>query len=656
MKKSLLTISAFFLFFLVAVAKPIAVNQLNFKNIKDTIQFSQAIDSLRILIKANELVKAEKLSLSLIAQGKKMEYHKGLGEAYLYQGRILKKSKKYLKAIRSFDQSEESFKKANDLQGLAYVYNDRFVLEFERGNVERSSDYLLEAKMYYEKLKDSSGLVIVYNNLGNVYAGLQDLDASAEYFKKAIDMRKKTGFTKNIGMVMNNLAYIYLQNNQPKKAKAILPEALAINKKDSIDASIAHSYNIMAEVALYEEDYDLAKKYYETSLDIAKESYEMLAVDNKQQLGYLAMKSGKYKKAERLLAAARKEFTDFGAIQSLLKNYQFTSKLDSARGNLAGALEWQKKYQKLSDKRMADLSSDKMERAEARYKAELEQLKRLDEQEKQEQKTKNELFKYRIYTYSALGVLLIIAVFSIFIIRSRRERKRLIKELHESNLVKNKLFSIISHDLKNEISGLDGTLKLLKENTISVEEFNEIIPLLANRTNQTWIMLNNLLNWSKSQMNELNANPVSFDINDLIASKFEFFKPKADQKDIKLINELKNATIYADKDMVSIVAQNLLANAIKFCNPGDTIALQSIEREDHYDICFKDSGVGIDPSNLHKLFAEDTFTTTGTQNESGTGLGLKICKELVELNNGKIKVESELGKGSTFYISLPKAA
>ena len=624
--------------------------------IQDTIQFNLALNIMNNLLKEDKLVEAERLSDALISKGNKMEYYKGLGELYLYRGRIQKKAKKYLKAIRSYDKSEENFKKVKYLPGLAYIYNDRFVLEYERGNVEKSSDYLLEAKMYYEKLKDSAGLVIVYNNLGNVYAGLQNLDASAEYFERAITMRKKTGMTKNIGMVMNNLAYIHLQNNKPDEAKAILPEALEINKRDSIQASIAHSYNIMAEVALYEGDYAKAEDYYQTSLELSKTSYEMLSIDNKQQLGYLAIQSRNFKKADEFLTEARNEFTDMGAVPSLLKNYQFSSKLDSARGNLAGALQWQKKYQELSDKRMADLSSDKMERTEARYKAELEQLKMLDAQEKKEQQTQTELFKYRIFTYSALGALILIAIFFIFIIRSRRERKRLINELHNSNSVKNKLFSIISHDLKNEISGLDSTLKLLNENTLSVQEFNEIIPLLANRTDQTWIMLNNLLNWSRSQLNELYANPVIFDINDLINNKFEFFKTKADQKNIKLINGLKPAEIYADRDMVSIVAQNLISNAIKFCNPGDSISLLSIEEENYYEICFKDSGVGIDPSNLNKLFAEETFTTSGTENESGTGLGLKICKELVELNKGKIKVESEVGKGSTFFIALPKAS
>jgi len=100
----------------------------------------------------------------------------------------------------------------------------------------------------------------------------------------------------------------------------------------------------------------------------------------------------------------------------------------------------------------------------------------------------------------------------------------------------------------------------------------------------------------------------------------------------------------------------LIANAIKFCKPGDSITLLSEEKDEHYEISFKDTGVGIPEENLTKLFSEDTFTTRGTQQETGTGLGLRICKELVELNEGKIKVKSILGEGSVFSITLPKAS
>ena len=148
----------------------------------------------------------------------------------------------------------------------------------------------------------------------------------------------------------------------------------------------------------------------------------------------------------------------------------------------------------------------------------------------------------------------------------------------------------------------------MKNNQVSVDEFKTILPLLVQRTNQTSILLNNLLNWSKSQMNELNAHPVSFDVTEVITAKFAFFRPKAFEKNIELINKLDTTQIYADKDMVSIVAQNLIANAIKFCKPGDSIALVSKENQEYYEIGFIDTGVGIAPDPV--TYTHLTLPTT----------------------------------------------
>lgn len=420
---------------------------------------------------------------------------------------------------------------------------------------------------------------------------------------------------------------------------------------------MALAYSTLAVIYMENNDYQKAKIYNDSTsylLDDVKN--DITYIKAQQRLGNIELQLGNYGQADHLLTKSRQAFEKMDSKKNLLENYKLSSKLDSARGNLMGALIWQKECKRISDIRMNEMSAKKMENAEMHYQAELAQLIKITEQEKLERESKAELFRYKAVSIVIVGVLLISLIILVFIVKTRRERKRLIARLHESNQVKNKLFSIISHDLKNEVSGLDNTLKLLKENSISKIEFEEIVPLLANRTDQTSIMLNNLLNWSKSQMKALNVKPISFDMTELITSKFEFFKAKAEEKNIQLINRLNSTKIYADKDMVAIVAQNLIANALKFCNPGDSIALVSKEKDDHYEICFEDTGVGIAPFNLNKLFAEDTFTTSGTQNELGTGLGLRICKELIELNKGEIKVESELGKGSTFYVLLPKAA
>ncbi|GAA0720292.1 hypothetical protein GCM10009430_20300 [Aquimarina litoralis] len=592
----------------------------------------------------------------LLKLSEKLEYDKGIATSYNQIGNMYNRKDELIKASSNYSKAEKYFKKINLLEGLALVNNNKSSVEQERGNLEKSISYLLEANKYNFQLKDSIGLSRTLNNIGNAYAMLGKFESAKSYYTQSISIKKKHKL-KKLGTSLNNMALLHFNEKMIDSATNYVVEALSTCKKNDNIRSASFSYEILAKIALHKNQQALAKKYYDSSMIAGIESKCNRAVINsKQQLGYIAIQNKDFREAEKMLSMSRDELAKTNIPSLLLTNYKYSVKLDSARGQYANALQWQQKYQKLSDKNTLEQSTQKVTQAENRFKAEMEQLKLIDEQEKREQKTKEKLFRSRVFNYIAIGVLIFLSIFLAHIIKTKKERKRLIKKLNDSNQVKNKLFSIISHDLKNEIHGLNGSLNLMKNNNLSSNELGEIIPLLANRTHQTSIMLTNLLNWSKSQMKELYANPTSFDISEVINNKFAFFDPKATQKRIKLINELPPTRVYADKDMFSIVSQNLMANAIKFCNPGDSITLFSRAKGDYYQIGFKDTGIGIKAENVHKLFAEDTFTTNGTQQETGTGLGLRICKELIDLNKGNIAVESKPGVGSTFYITLPMAS
>ncbi len=650
-------------FFLLFVVSSLCFSQqqsldsvlLKIRKPKDTAAFDKAIKYFETIWKQKEYGVALSYENKLRSLAKKIKYDKGAGDVYNQIGNIYNLTNKHLKAFYNYDKAIIFYKLANYQRGLAIISNNKSTIEQKRGNFENAINYLLEANLYFTRVKDSTVLASTYNNIGNVYSSLNDFKLAEEYYIKSLALKRKNKL-ENIGASLNNLALMYIDLKKLDSAKVLLQESLVISKKNKNIASIASAYNRLGALAFIDKDYQKSRKYYDSSYTAAKKSKnESIAASAKQELGRIAIRTKNFKKAESLLKVARKEIKKLKLDPLLLTNYEYSAKLDSARRNFSEAYEWQKKYQQLSDQNTSDETAQKIELAEARFKSEMEQLKLIEAQEQREQQSKDKLFRYRIFTYISVGITLIILIFLGFVVKSRKERKRYVNQLNESNQVKNKLFSIISHDLKNEIHGLDGSLNLLKDNAISTEEFQQIVPLLANRTHQTSILLNNLLNWSKSQMKELTANPSAFDINEVIASKFTFFEPQAASKGIKLTNALKPTLVFADKDMVAIVAQNLIANAIKFCNAGDSITLSSIETEEHFEICFKDTGVGIAQENLKKLFAEDAFTTRGTQHETGTGLGLKICKELIALNNGEISVKSKLREGSTFCITLPKA-
>ncbi len=626
------------------------------EKISDSTSFSNANIALQKIIDNKNYDEALIYANKLLEVAKRMQNDLSIGMMYDQIGIINNAKNKRIQAIINYEQAQIYFEKADHLKGLADVKNKLGSIEQRLGNSEKAADYLLGATMDFSRLNDTVGVANGYNNLGNIYNALDDFKNAKKYYNKSLHLTKLKKLDEE-EKTLNNIALLYINNKKPDSAKILLNKALKIGKKKKEYRYIAQSYSLSAKVYLAKKEYLTAKKYYDSTFLIGdKAQWNILMINAEQQMGLVSLKLKNYNKADQFLTSTRKKFTDLKIDPLLLKNYEFSSKLDSARGNYYKALVWQKKYQELSNKRTSIATKNKINLTKSRYETELKHLKLIDAQARKEQENKASIFKYKILIYVVLGILLITSILLFTIIRNRKERQKYIDQLNESNNVKNKLFSIISHDLKNEISGLDGSLSLMKENAFSPEEFQEIIPLLSNRTHQTSILLNNLLNWSKSQMKELNANPTHFDITEVISSKFSYFKPKAEQKNIKLINKLAPTKIYADKDMFGIISQNLIANAIKFCDSGDSVTLISEELSDHFKIYFMDTGIGIDPANLSKLFAEDTFTTNGTQNETGTGLGLKICKELTELNNGKIKVDSALGTGSTFCISLPKAS
>ncbi|AFM04852.1 PAS domain S-box [Bernardetia litoralis DSM 6794] len=228
-------------------------------------------------------------------------------------------------------------------------------------------------------------------------------------------------------------------------------------------------------------------------------------------------------------------------------------------------------------------------------------------------------------------------------------------ELQRLNDTKDKLFSIISHDLRSPFAQLKGILDLFEKGGISENELKYFLPEIVKNVNYTSDLLNNLVYWAKTQMSGLHADPEEFNIYKLVANKQNLFDKEIKGKDLSFTNQVALETIvYADKNMIDLVIRNLVANAIKFCRKKDTILIKSEETANGFLIIrVVDTGIGISPKNKAKIFNEANFTTLGTHKEKGTGIGLKLCKEFIEGNGGKIWIDSEEEKGTIFSFSLP---
>jgi two-component system sensor histidine kinase/response regulator len=235
--------------------------------------------------------------------------------------------------------------------------------------------------------------------------------------------------------------------------------------------------------------------------------------------------------------------------------------------------------------------------------------------------------------------------------------KRQTNELTELNGLKNKLFSVISHDLKAPLYALRNLFRNVQQDDIPEAELKRIMPDVVNDLNFTVGLMDNLLLWAKTQMEVDAVHPQNVDIGKLISDSFHLLRLQSESKQIKMENNA-NEGIYGfmDKDMMSLVMRNLLSSAIKFTPEKGTISVTVYEHPSFVEVYVQDTGTGIGNDALVKIHNNDFYTTRGTASESGTGLGLMLCKEYLARNGGQLHIESEIGKGSIFSFSLPKMA
>jgi signal transduction histidine kinase len=236
-------------------------------------------------------------------------------------------------------------------------------------------------------------------------------------------------------------------------------------------------------------------------------------------------------------------------------------------------------------------------------------------------------------------------------------QKETLEKLEDLNATKDKFFSIISHDLKSPFNSILGMSDLLVENAgkLDVKKLQHYAEVIRDSSERAMELLTNLLDWSRAQTGRMAYNPEKVDFSTIVSETASLLYENARQKSVSLVNNIPAKTfVYGDKVMLGTVLRNLMGNAIKFSYSGGKVTVASTTQNGKTIISVSDEGVGIEPETAQKLFRiDENVTTNGTNNEKGTGLGLILCKELVDKHGGEIWVESTESKGSTFYFTIP---
>lgn len=678
MKQRLMILTAL-LFALFVPAQNEQVDQLLLEiafQTKDSAKVDSSIKLIEALYKAEDYKKALLYIDQTQQLASKINYTKGSAEANYYRALIYSNKNDYYNALDNYTKSRNFYAQLNDTLGIAKVSNSIGLIEIKRGNYTTGLKNSLAAIEVFEKRNLKDELSKAYNNLAEAYQQTHQIEKALEFNEKALKVRTQLGDSTGMKVSTKNIAMLYSQRKEHRKAIEFYEQALDLldpktdqNLRGDILPRIGYEY-------LQFREYDKATEYLLEGLQYNRQTNNQEGIlMSLNAIGNLNIEQNKLKLAEIQLAEALEIAEQINNKTELLKNYRLQITLDSTRGYYQNAFNWQRKYFNLKESISAEKQPQSLDLVDDNA---VESIIDSTINDINSQNNANDQVdqKFEITTY-LLGIGLLIALISLFVTgiqynkakqaqigleaknKQLAEHNSVILEqtqhLEEINKVKDRLFSIVSHDLKDSISSIKGFLDLLKEDSISKEEFNELIPELSENANNASLLLYNLLNWSKSQMQNLEPKPELFNVQEVFQTKISLIEQKSEQKRLAVIDESQRDYVYADRSMIEIVIQNLLTNAVKFSRVGDVITVTSQDFGDKIRLSVEDTGVGISKENIDKLFKNDAFTTIGTKNEKGTGLGLTICKELVELNNGKIWVESTPNVGSKFFVELPKA-
>jgi len=642
---------------------------------QDSAKVETSIQLIKVLYDSKDFKKA----LLYINQSEQLSaglnYHSASAELKYYKALIYTENNDYYNALDNYNRSLNLYTKLNDSLGIAKVNNRLGLVEIRRGNYNKGLRHSLSAIDIFERKNLLDQLSLAYNNLAEAYFNTNQNEEALDYNFKALRVRELLNDNEGIKISTNNIAKLYALRKEHRKAIEYYEKLLTyLTNSDSDKVLEGEVLPCIGEQYLQFRDYDKAASYLLDGLKLNR------ANDNKKgilktlnNLSDLNLQLRKVRLAEYQLNEAYRLTDEVDDDELLLNHLKLRVKLDSTKGNYKNAFNWQREYHELKAK------VDNSKKPSVVFDNPYDVINQPDTTPT-ENNTANindktlKQYKYLTYGLGALLLLSILALLSVFLkrktlnantesVETTNKQYKLenvslldqVQHLEEMNQVKDRLFSIVSHDLKDSITGVKAFLDLLKEDSISREEFDELIPELSENADNAAGLLMNLLNWSKSQMQNLDPKPEKFNIQDVFSEKMNLIEKKVNQKKIILLDESIKDYVYADRSMVEIVIQNLLANAVKFSRIGDVITVSNRERNGNILICIEDTGVGISKENQEKLFKNAGFTTRGTSHEKGTGLGLSIAKQLIELNDGKIWVESEPNLGSKFFVELPKA-
>lgn len=651
-----------------------------------------------------------------IALSRKLNYEKGLANGLLQSAHVDYFKGRTSEAQQQLAEAVSIFKKQNDVTGLIACYHSygsmytlladyqlalkylNLALNLNKGsgnellqtnlykglgNVYFSRGELSKALDYYYKglfiaIKNHYTLPSgnLYNNIGAVLQNMEVYPNALTHFKKALNLLQGTDNIQALGTINQNIGEILLAQSDYDGAIRYLNTANKIVNTQNDKDGLSSVYTDLGLAYAAKKDFKRADSYIDTSLQIARkykivynQAYALVGLAN------LYNQQHEYQKAYNYALEGQQLSVKLGNLAVKASAALQMSKALVALGNGDEAYKYLNEYISIKDQLKSNESVEKS----ASYNFELTFALK-ERQLKQRQHERELLYLQRSQRQRmviAIFLIIIVAMLSIIWIYYRQKKQQQsinaklelkntevlqqktdldeqASKLNELNHLKDRLIAILAHDLRAPLSTLKGLFYLLKDSTITHQEMLEMLPAVLKQLDYTSDFLDTLLFWVNSQMESFDITLKPFALSELVVNEVDKHRDEARKKGIHLVTDIgENLTATADPNSIRIVVRNLLTNAIKFSHSDGKIDISALQDGDRAVVKIRDHGIGMSPEQLSKLFKSRMDSITGTNNESGTGMGLLFCKDLIEKCNGNIEVNSKPGMGTEFAFTIP---
>jgi len=527
---------------------------------------------------------------------------------------------------------------------------------YKRWN-ETALKYYNDALPVFEKRGEKFRLAHLYNLMGVVYGFMDMNDEKIAYCEKSLEIFNEKPDTMNRAYVLNNYAVALTKRKEFEKAENCLIEAQRIYTLHNNKYNLILIYSNLIEIAREKFDLDKSEMYTHKMIELALEfgDIESICITHRS-LAYIELYRSNFNQSEKHVGAALETAIEYDLPEEKMKCYRILSDLAVARHDFRKFLLYVQKSDSIRDVLVSETTRQYAKEMEAKYETAKKELEIV-----QQQAIISKHIMQRTLLAGSIAVCVVFLALLWYMLRLRTRRNHTLAEM---NATKDKFFSIISHDLKNPaVTQRDAIQLLVKNDRLwDADTLTDYYAGLLKSADGQVELLYNLLNWAKIQTGRMTYSPTSFSLSACLRSDISLIRNMSENKGINFnVTIPENALVTGDSNMLVTVVRNLLTNAVKFTASGGTIRLDILSCRDavRHDsaasctIAVSDTGVGMNEEQMRNLFSLDNVHSGhGTAGEQGSGLGLIVCKELLEKHGTTLHVESEEGKGSKFWFDI----